>query len=378
MSKILHLKSSYGFWGPDRQVLQMAKAMCREGFQTEILVLYRRQGAAPLIHPLVEEARGAGLKAEQLDDKAKFSLGTIFYIARKLRSERFALIHTHDYKGNALGGIAAKLAGVKIVSSARGYTERSLPLKIYKAIDLLILRFVSRVIAVSESLRQQLIAAGLPEERVVTIYNAIDVEAFTSETLHRVQGLRDQLGIDDGQHVISIIGRLTPEKGHRYFLESARYTLKTLPGARFLVIGDGPLREQLEDFSASLGLNHAVSFLGYQRDIAAFMSISDIIVISSVREGLPNVLLEALALAKPVVATQVGGISEVLQDRETGLLVPPKDSRRLAEAIIYVLRNPKEAANLGARGKRLVSREFSVNRMAQKVAQVYRDILSEG
>ena len=144
------------------------------------------------------------------------------------------------------------------------------------------------------------------------------------------------------------------------------------------VIGGGPGREGLESLAALLGIDGAVSFLGHRRDVAAWMAISDVIVMASVREGLPYVLLEALALAKPVVATHVGGVPELIQDRETGLLVPPKHPERLAEAILYVLSHREESARLGERGREWVWQEFSPKTMAHKTAEVYREVLARG
>jgi len=378
MDKVLHLRSSSGFHGPEKQMLQLAKHMRGEGFQLEMLLLYRREEAGPLIHPLIEDARNHGLKAEQLEGRAKLSPRDISYIVPRLKGERFSLIHTHDYKANILGGIAAKLAGVKSVATVHLHTETTYRLRLYKIVDLLALRFFPRVIAVSENLRRYLIAAGLSPEKVVTVHNAIDLEAFISSvSLHSDKELRDRLGLGSDQPVVSIIGRLTSQKGHRYFLESAKCILEVLPETRFLIVGDGPLREDLEGLSLSLGIAQAVRFLGYRQDVATLMSISDVIVMPSLREGLPYVLLEALALARPVVGTPVGGIPEVVKHRETGFLVPPKDSESLAEAVIRMLRNPEEAARLGERGRQLVSREFNVERMVRKTAEVYTGVLSE-
>jgi glycosyltransferase involved in cell wall biosynthesis len=377
MDKVLHLRSSSGLHGPEKQMLQLAKHMRGEGFQLEMLILYRREGAGPLIHPLIEDARNHGLKAEQLEGKAKLSPRDVSYIVQRLKGERFSLIHTHDYKANILGGMAAKLAGVKSVATMHLHTETTYRLRLYRIIDLLALRFFPKVIAVSESLRQYLVAAGLSPQKVVTIHNAVDLEVFTSDvSLHNNTALRNRLGIGSDQHIVSIIGRLTSQKGHRYFLESAKRTLQVFPETRFLIVGDGPLREDLEGLSLSLGIAQAVRFLGYRQDIATFMSMSDVIAMPSLREGLPYVLLEALALARPVVGTQVGGIPEVVRHGETGLLVPPEDSEGLAEAIIQLLRNPEEAAGLGERGRELVSREFNVEAMVRKIAAVYAEVLS--
>ena len=376
MRKILHLRSSSIFAGPERQILQLAKSMEAEGFQLEIVALYRRKGAMPPIHPLLKEAKKIGLRAEQLNDRGKFSLKTVSSITDKLKEEHFSLIHTHGYKANLIGGMAAKLAGIKCIATVHLHTQANLRLKLYRLIDLFALRFFSKIIAVCENLRQEMISAGLSENKIVTIHNAVDLKDFSPNTFCNVQQIEDQLGIEANQPIVSIIGRLSPQKGHRYFLEAAARVLKALPESRFLIIGDGPLKRHLEEFATSLGIGGAVSFLGYREDIVDLMRLSDVIVISSIREGLPYVLLEALALAKPVVATRVGGVPEVVKDKVTGFLVPPQDAKALAEAVIHLLSDRKEAKRVGEEGRELIYRKFSVQTMARRIAEVYREVLA--
>ncbi|MBM3149885.1 MAG: glycosyltransferase family 4 protein, partial [Chloroflexi bacterium] len=277
-----------------------------------------------------------------------------------------------------LGLIAARLAKVPSVATVHLHDLSTYALRLYRLLDLVTLRFFPKVITVAESLRQELIGAGLPADKLVTIHNAIDAQAFASQAEADNHRLREQLGIEDQQPIVSTVGRLSPQKRHQDFLEAARRTLAVLPGAHFLVIGDGPERGDLEALAASLGIDSAVSFLGHRQDVAAWMAISDVIVMASIREGLPYVLLEALALAKPVVATCVGGVPELIRDGETGLLVPTQQPARMAEAILYVLSHGEEAARLGEKGRELVWQKFSPQSMAHKTAEVYREVLSGG
>lgn len=375
MLKVLHLRSSTSLGGPEKQILRGTKPLRQEDFELVLLVLYRRSGAMPCLHPLVVEARKQGIQAEQMQDSHWLPLQLIGHIAEKLKEGEFSLIHTHEYRGDIVGGMAARLAGIKAVAVVRGYTDRTLSLRLYKVLDLLALRFFDKVITVSDSLRWQVISAGLPQERVVTIHNAIDLEPLEAEASMDGLGLRKSLGIGHEEQVVSIVGRLSPEKGHADFFQAAKKILAAASKTRFLVIGDGPLREKLEGLSASLGLGPAVSFLGFRQDVLALMNMSNVVVMPSLREGLPNVILEALALAKPVAATRVGGIPEIIRDGETGLLVPPEDPEQLAEALLRLLRNPEEGKKLGERGRAVVAREFNVETMAHKIAEVYREVL---
>jgi len=376
MRRVLHLRSSSRFVGLERLMLQLAPPLRQEGFDIRVVVFYRRQGVMPSLHPMVVEAQGRGVEAEQLDGGPRLPLRGVLYTADKLRREGFSLLHTHDYKTDLLGLVAARLAGVPCVATVHGYVFVSRRVRIYRMLDLLALRFFSKIITVSDDLRQELLAAGLPGEKVVTARNAIDAEALASQDAQIGPHLRQQLGIGPDQPLIAVVARLITGKGHRYFLEAARRVLQTWPEARFLVVGEGHLQGKLESLSIALGIQHAVSFLGFRQDAAALMKASDLIVLPSLEEGLPVVLLEALALARPVVATAVGGVPGVVRHQETGLLVPPKDQKQLAEAMLYLLRNPEMGQKLAENGRRLVSQQFNVKTTAHKIAQVYREVLS--
>ncbi|MFQ5873747.1 MAG: glycosyltransferase family 4 protein, partial [Dehalococcoidia bacterium] len=346
------------------------------GFDIQVAIFHRRQTSTHSLHPMVMEARRRGVEAEQLNGGPRLPLRGVLHLADKLKREGFSLLHTHDYKTDILGLLAARLAGVPCVATVHGYVFVSRRVRIYKMLDLLALRFFSRIITVSEDLRRELLAAGLPEEKVVTVHNVVDSTAFASQGAQRGLCVRQQLGIGRDQPLITVVARLIPGKGHRYFLEAATQVLRARSETCFLVVGEGPQRDELEKLTVALGIRHAVSFLGFRKDVATLMRASDLIVLPSLEEGLPIVLLEALALARPVVATAVGGVPEVVRHQKTGLLVPPKDRRRLAEAMLYLLSDPEEAQKLAERGKQFVSQQFNVETTAHKIAEVYREVLS--
>jgi len=376
--KVLHFRSTSTLAGPERCILELVRPLREEGFEMQLVAYYRRKDTSLFVHPVLDEASKRGLEMEQWEDMAWLSPSVIRRLARKLKMGGFFLLHTHDYKTDVLGGIAARLAGVQAVATLHLHDLSTCQLRLYRILDLVVLRSFPRVIAVSEALRQELIAAGFPPAKVVTVHNGISRQEFASGAFSRAEELRQRLGIGNSQPVVSTIGRLSSQKGQKDFLESAARVLKALPNARFLILGDGPAKEELRDLCRSLNIQDAVSFLGHQRDVAAFMALSNCIVLASVREGLPYVLLEALALARPVVATQVGGVPELVQDGEAGLVVPPRKPDRLAEAILYLLRNPAEAARLGQEGRERVLREFTAEVMGYKTAEVYRAVLEGG
>jgi len=347
------------------------------GFEIEVAVLYRHRPGLPRIHPLVTAVRQKGAQGSQISAQWQDLPRSITEIARKLQGGDFALLHTHEYRSDLIGGIAAKLTGVPVVASVRGYTDRTLPLRLYKHMDLLALRWFDRVLPVADHVRRQLLAAGLPGQRVTTLYDAIDPRSFCVDQDTDPIQLRRKLGLNDSSKVVSMIGRLSSEKGHRYLLKGASQILARFPETHFLIAGEGPERDRLESLATSLGIDHTVSFLGYRSDVATIMAASDVVVLASLTEGCPNVLIEAMSLGRPVVATAVGGVPEIVRHGETGLLVPPRDANAIARAVLEFLSNSTQARQLGSNGQEVMMREFHIDVLARKLASVYRELLGQ-
>lgn len=376
MLKVLHIYAGTRFWGPDRQLLQLYEPLSAEGVAMTTYVLYRHSPGLPKIHPLVARARERGWPAEQINVQSRLSWPAIRAIAHRIREEGFAVIHSHEYKSNLYGCIAAQLAGARRVASVRGYTDRTWALQVYKRFDLLTLRAFDGIIAVSEHLRQWLIRHGLPATRIVTAHDALDLALFTMNTATRAE-VRSRFGVHDTQFVITTVGRLSPEKGHCCLLEAVRGILDEYPDVRLMIVGDGPLHGRLEQQAKSLGISAAVTFAGYQGDIAGFLGASDVFVLPSLREGTPNALLEAMALAKPVVVSRVGGVPEIVQDGETGFLVPPQDPDSVAQAVLALMRDPNRAAAMGQRARQVIEQGFNVQRLAGQIVDLYQKVLAE-
>jgi glycosyltransferase involved in cell wall biosynthesis len=207
--------------------------------------------------------------------------------------------------------------------------------------------------------------------RTRVIHHAIDLAAYPEN------GPAAALDPPHGQGpVVSIVARLQAVKGHRIFLESARQVLAKRPDARFWSVGEGELREKLEAASLRLGLASAVSFLGYRNDVDTLMASSDVVVCASSYESFPRSVLEALALDRPVVAPSVGGVPEIIQNGETGLLVPAGDPRAMASGILRLLNDRYFAQRLGAAGRKFVGQHFTLDAQASALAGLYRETLA--
>jgi glycosyltransferase involved in cell wall biosynthesis len=373
--RVLHLISSAGYGGAEAQILELGRGQLRDGQRVGLLVLNRSKGRRA-VHPLVSKAQMLGITVTQLQDQVRFPFRLIPRIVRQLREGKFDLLHTHAYKADLLGIIAARMAKIPIVATVHGYTDAFPAVRVYRHLDLLVLRRFPKVIAVSDYLRQELIASGLALHRVVTVYNAIDLDVFGSTVRSERRKVRAELGIEPNAPVVLTVGRLNPEKGHRYLLESARLACQHIPNLRVLIAGEGPLRDKLEASARSMHLDTAVSFLGWREDVASLMAASDLFVLPSTRESFGLVILEALASGIPVIATRVGGVPEIIWTGETGMLVEPRNPEALARAVIWALTNPAQAGQLARQGQAVVRQRFSVEVMVRATNRVYHEVIA--
>jgi glycosyltransferase involved in cell wall biosynthesis len=245
-------------------------------------------------------------------------------------------------------------------------------LKAYCFLDSLWIRFFDRIIAVSDEVKKDMLRFKIPEEKITMIDNGIALERF--EKVVEAKNMRNQLGFGEKTRIVGTIGSLGIEKGHIYLLEAARHILNIVNDLKFLVVGDGPLRKPLEKKSEELGIKKHVIFLGQRKDIPELLMAMDIFVLPSIKEGLPMALLEAMAAKRPVIATRVGAIPKVIENKDTGVLVEPKDISGLRDAIINLLSDPGRMDLLAREGFRRVCTNFSSDEMGKHYLKLYKEI----
>jgi glycosyltransferase involved in cell wall biosynthesis len=283
-----------------------------------------------------------------------------------LSRKKIDIVHTHAYSAGVLGRMASIFAGVPCIFHHLHSTYFSLNKRNYY-IERLLSRFTKKVICCSEAVRK--FAAekeGIPRDKLIVIYNGIpDPNGLKNST---VQDLIKNLGIPRKSSVIGSVASLVQHKGHRYLLEA----LKNIDNAYLLLIGDGPLRRQLDAMASQLSIASRIIFAGPQIDVNPYIQAMDIVVLaSSEREGLALSLLEAMALSKPIVATRIGGIPEVVDSGRTGILVEPKNSDALATAIHELLRSPHLLQKMGTNGRNRYRKMFTLNQMIQRIEELY-------
>lgn len=292
-----------------------------------------------------------------------------------VRHERISLIHCHDNRANLLGLIAGRWAGIPVIISLYGWILTSLKLQLLAKLDAHLLRFADAIIASSSSL-----LALIPlscRSKTVVVLNAVETTS-QPHTDTEIQNVRGRLGLAADDPVVTAVGRLSLEKGQNVLVAAAKRVAASVPNAKFLIVGEGPSKGPLALQIASLGLEHNVILTGAVDEftLAHIRSFSDIIVQPSISESLPLSVLEGMAYGKPVVATQVGSVSNAVIEGETGYLVPPGSSEHLGDAVVKMLRLPAERKAMGRRAAELVRDQFSTTTMVQQIEGIYREVLS--
>ncbi len=301
-------------------------------------------------------------------------------LTRLIRRVRPHIVHTHTAKAGTLGRLAARLAGVPVVVHTyhghvfEGYFS-PLKTRLFLSIERWLAGWTDRLITVSEAVRQDLLRLGIGNpERLRVVPLGLDLEPFLQCETRRGQ-LRAELGVSDAP-LVGIIARLVPIKRHEDFLAAAAARASRLPNCRFLVVGDGELRVGLEDRARALGLDGRIHFLGWRGDLPRIYADLDLVVLTSANEGLPVSLIEAMAAARAVVATRVGGVPDLVEDGVTGLLVPPKDPVALAEAMVALLSDPDRRQAMGDAGRKRVYPAYSAERLLLDMDRLYTELLA--
>ncbi len=287
---------------------------------------------------------------------------------RLIRSVRPDLVHLHSRIGaDVLGGIAARLARVPVVHSRR----QDNPEKPWTVA--LKYRLHDRVIAISEGIARVLLAEGLPAEKLRCVRSAVDIRPFQQPP--DKPWFRAQFDLPDDSLAIGVVAQLIGRKGHRFLLEALPGLLAQFPTLHVLFFGKGPRETELRETVSRLGLAGRVRLAGFRADLPRLLPCLDVLVHPALLEGLGVSLLQAASAGVPIVASRVGGIPEAVRDGVNGLLVPPGDAEALGRAVSRILGDADLAARMGAAGRELVGREFSVDGMVEGNLRVYRELL---
>ncbi len=307
-----------------------------------------------------------------------FDLFAFIKLIRLIKQNRFLLVHTHSSKSGFIGRLAARAAGAKcVVHTVQGFAfheySSRLATFIIGLMERIAGRVTDRIIFVNQFDRTIALKMKLaPAEKMVTIPNGIDLAQFNPDGTEPIPA--DLVGIEKSGGLVGMVARLWEQKAPQDFIRSIPVVVKAIPNAKFLVIGDGHLKERLVKLSQELNIRDHVLFLGWRQDVKALLKILDVFVLTSLWEGLSVSILEAMASGKPVVATHIKGNNELVIDGETGFLVPAKNPQQVGERVLTLLMNRTLAQKMGLKGYQRVRENFSIENTVGKINQVY-DIL---
>ena len=364
--KTLHINTERTWRGGEQQTLYLLRSLKQRRIKSHI--------ACQPGSPMEKKALEAGVEVFPIAMRGEADLSASWQLGKLIRRHNYDIVHSHTSHAHSLAFFASlgrrtcRLVTRRVDFSI--FRNRFLPVNGIKY------RFMADYyIAISHKIKKVMVNDGIAADRIFVVHSGIDLQRFV-----RVSGdhLVEEFSLKPDERVVINVAHLAGHKGQKYLVGAIPHVLAALPNVRFFIIGQGELMSELQALSASLAINQALTFTGFRNDVGAFYNIADLFVMSSVQEGLGTAILDALALGKPVVAANSGGIPEIIKDGETGRLVEAADSQALAQGIVEMLTQADQAEAMAQRGQAVVKAKFSIDAMAENNLAVYNRLLSSG
>lgn len=361
--RILHLRSSEFFGGPERAIV--GQCLYLKNFEMICGSFVRGDKSSRFL----DECDKKNIRTISIRDSFAGDMRVIGRVVDIIDSNRLDLIVTHDYKANFFAHYATRKTGICQAAHFRGWTAEDFKDKIYNRINWAYLKKIPAILTVSATTKQLLTDRGIPADRIRVVHNAI----VCNDDVKRTRGEERTSG--EKLRVVAA-GRLSREKGYDILLEAVARIKDNAPPFMISIYGHGPDEEMLRATVGRLGLSDNVEFCGFVDDIKPVFREADFMILPSRSEGMPNVILEAWSQKLGVLSTAVGGVPEMIQPGENGLLAPPEDIDGLAERLLYALGNPTEMDKYGEAGYRTVRQRYSYERQAEILEKIYSEILN--
>ena len=376
--KVLLVIDGILFGGGARVFLQLAEGLINRGHRVFVACVPDGE-LAPLL-------KASGIELLPVNFKSKNILCVINELHTHLCDKSIDVVNSQGGRADFYARMAARMLKpkVKIVNTVampvEGYDVGAFRKGVYRFFDWFSERYVDRFIVVSEVLRNTLLSSHkIQPDKVIKIYNGIELsEYYPDDSGESFRSIRKAYNIGEEVFLIGAVGRMVWQKGFEYLIEAAPDVLKEYPEARFLIVGEGPLRQRLEALSEELRVRDNVIFTGFRSNIKEILSAINILVIPSLLEGFPMITLETMAMAKPIIATNIDGITEQITNGVNGILVPPKDPIALAKTVMRVINDKEFARTMGLSARKKVEQEFSVDKMVAETEKVYLSLLRVG
>jgi glycosyltransferase involved in cell wall biosynthesis len=378
--KLLAIIEATSVTGPAKNLLQFAQmARSSDGPPAvEVSVaVFQRPGDPDLF---IQAASQLSIPVYPITETGRFDRKVVDGLSELGKSLRPDIVQSHAVKSHFLARKSGLNRVAPWVAFHHGYTWPDLRARVYNQLDRWSLRAAVRVVTVSRPFREELIGRGVPGERIEIVHNAIRPDwgrvAAPGQT---PDGLRARLGIHPSSRVILIVGRLSREKDHLALLHAVSQVRRAgdeAANVHLLIVGDGPERPRIETAIRDLGLSQAVTLTGQVPSAEPYYAVADLAVLSSLSEGSPNALLEAMSARVPVVATAVGGVPEIVSDRESALLIPPGDPGALSQAMRELLENDALAGRIAARAYELILARYTPEIRTSRLVEIYGEVLA--
>jgi len=372
---VLHTRVVTGTGGgPDKTILNSPRFL--DGFGYRTLCAYMHPPGDPGLRELRAKADRWAAPFFAVEDRGPWDWKVVSQFLQICRKEAVTIWHGHDYKSNALGLLLRRFWPMHLVTTVHGWVRHTRRTPFYYFVDRFCLPRYDQVICVSSDLYESALACGVAEDRCVLVENAIDTAEFSRSATP--DEAKKRCGLSPERFVLGAVGRLSAEKGFDILIQAADRLLKSGFDLELIIVGEGDQREQLNEMVSRLGRADRIHLLGYRTDVKALYESMDVFALSSLREGLPNVLLEALALEVPVVATRIAGIPRLITNGVNGLLVEPGSVEELTQTLARLLGDAELRRRLANLGREMVERFSSFEVRMQKIRRVYEGFVGPG
>lgn len=371
--RVLHLRDTYEIGGPGKTILETFRAIDASRFELHLGVFLTHAESAEM--PFTTAATAVRMPVHEIRGAHPYDLRMVQRVAELVDRLGVDIVHAHEVKSDVIAYLTRRVRRVAIVTTLHGWIAKSTKARVLTALDKRIVRGFDRVIAVSGPIHSEMAALGAPKSRLRLVHNAIVVENYrrTGQTGY----VRSLTGRPAEGPVLASIGRLSPEKGHADLVEALAIAARRGCRVTTILAGDGPAKRELTERVRALGLSNAVHFPGYESRPQRLLEETDLMVLPSHTEGLPNAVLEAHAMEVPVLATRVGGTPEVIADNETGRLVPAHAPDALAEGIVAFVRDPLPWRRMAKAGREMVERRFDFKARTRRLEAIYAEVVEE-
>lgn len=364
-----------GISGPGRNICSFLREAGRDKIITDFI--------CPAEGPFADELRGMGIKIIPFEPER---LRNPFYLSglwRMIAKEHYHILHIHSGQWSAFWKVMGRSLGIPVViytehifGETHSWIKNRFALFFHNLAHPFINGMVDKVIAVSDDTRRCFIERqGVSPDKVTVVHNCVDIAAIDKRSAC-IYDTKEELGICSGGHAVGIFGRLAPEKEHRVFILAANEVLEKFPGTKFAIVGEGPERQHIERLVKELGIADKVVLTGFREHPYGIMACMDMTVLPSRGEGSPNVILESMAMSKPVIASDIPAVREIITDGVNGVLFPVGNHKTLAEKMSMLLRDEGLRKKLGEAGRRTAKDNFSVSVMTRRLLDVYFSALA--